>query len=311
MGAAIAVASGAMDRLLTMRTFAAVARLSSFTAAAEELAISRTLVSRHIADLEAHLGARLLHRTTRAVTPTSVGYDYLALCRRVLADIDAGEGEIAASQGEVVGEIAIQCPIWLGSFGVSEAAASFCVQHPGARVRIQFEEPSANPHDFLDRGYDLCIQPTALRDSAIMVRKVGEIGFCLIASAAYIARRGEPRTVEELAGHDLLVKAGENDWRFADGTRITPGPRARLVTNSVFSLCSGASAALGIAMVPQTVAERFIREGLAQQVLADAELDMRPLYVAFAPGDDAPYKVRAFVKWLDECLRGNPGPILR
>lgn len=288
-----------------MRTFVAVARLSSFTAAAEELAISRTLVSRHIADLEGHLGARLLHRTTRAVTLTSVGYDYLALCQRVLADIASSEDDIAASRGEVMGEIAIQCPIWLGSFGVSEAAASFCVHHRGTRVRIQFEEPSANPHDFLDRGFDLCIQPMALRDSAIMVRKVGEIHFCLIASAEYLREMGTPASIEDLQAHDLLIKTGETDWHFADGSRVSAGGRARLVTNSVFSLCSGASAGLGIAMVPQTVAQRFLNEGLVQQVLGDARPEPRPLYVAFAPGDDAPYKVRAFVVWLDDWLRSN------
>ena len=292
-----------MDRLLTMKSFLTVARLSSFTDAAEELGISRTLVSRHIADLEAHLGARLLHRTTRAVTPTPTGYDYMALCGQVLADIAAGEDEIAASRNKIQGEIAILCPIWLGSFGLSEAAASFCVDHPDVRIRLQFEEPSSNPHDFLERKYDLCIQPAALRDSEIRIKKIGEIDFCLIASQDYAARRGLPTTPEHLAGHDLLVKTGEADWEFASGLRVPARKNVKCTTNSVFALCSAATAGLGIALVPQTVASRFLTEGSVVQVLADEPLSQRPLYVASAPGGQAPRKIQTFIAWLDKWFR--------
>ncbi|NKJ44515.1 LysR family transcriptional regulator [Novosphingobium sp. SG720] len=292
-----------MDRLLTMKTFLAVARLSSFTDAADELGMSRTLVSRHIADLEAHLGVRLLHRTTRAVTPTPVGYNYMALCRRVLDEIGSGEEEIAASRDQVRGEIAILCPIWLGSFGLSEAAASFGVAHPDVRIRIQFEEPSANPHDFLERGYDVCFQPAALRDSEIKVKKIGEIDFCLIASVQYAARAGLPATPGELAMHDLLVKSGETDWEFADGAHVSARTNVKWTTNSVFALCSAATAGLGIALVPQTVAGRFLVDGSVIPVLPDYPIAKRPLFVASAPGGQVPRRIGAFVAWLDKWLR--------
>lgn len=292
-----------MDRLLTMKSFLAVARLSSFSAAADELGLSRTLVSRHIADLEGYLGGRLLHRTTRAVTLTPIGYDYMALCSRVLADIATGEDEIAASRNQVRGEIAILCPIWLGSFGLSEAAASFCVEHPDVRIRVQFEEPSTNPHAFLEQGYDLCIQPNALRDSEIRVKKIGEIGFCLIASQDYIARRGIPASPEALREHDLLVKSGEADWEFASGLKVSARHNVRCTTNSVFALCSAATAGLGIALVPQTVAARFLGEGTVVPILSDEKIAQRPLYVASAPGGQMPRRIRAFIGWLDDWFQ--------
>lgn len=292
-----------MDRLLTMKSFLAVARLSSFSAAADELGLSRTLVSRHIADLEGYLGARLLHRTTRAVTLTPIGYDYMALCSKVLADIAVGEDEIAASRNQVRGEIAILCPIWLGSFGLSEAAASFCVSHPDVRIRVQFEEPSANPHAFLEQGYDLCIQPNALRDSEIRVKKIGEIEFCLIASHDYIARRGTPASPEELREHDLLVKSGEADWEFASGLKVSARANVRCTTNSVFALCSAATAGLGIALVPQTVAARFLGEGTVVPILSGERIAQRPLYVASAPGGQMPRRIRAFIGWLDDWFQ--------
>lgn len=286
-----------------MKSFLTVARLSSFTSAADELGISRTLVSRHIADLEAHLGARLLHRTTRAVTLTPTGYDYMALCKQVLADIAAGEDEIAASRNQIRGEIGILCPIWLGSFGLSEAAASFCVDHPDVRIRIQFEEPSSNPHDFLERKYDLCLQQVDLRDSEIRIRKVAEIEFCLIASPDYVARRGLPVSPEALTEHDLLVKAGESEWEFASGLRIPARRNVRCTTNSVFSLCSAATAGLGIALVPQNVANRFLVDGSVVQALADEPLARRPLYLASAPGGQVPFRIQAFTSWLDQWFR--------
>ncbi|MDE2442565.1 MAG: LysR family transcriptional regulator [Betaproteobacteria bacterium] len=292
-----------MDRLLTMKSFLTVARLSSFTSAADELGISRTLVSRHIADLETHLGARLLHRTTRAVTPTPIGYDYMTLCKRVLSEIAAGEDEIAASRDEIRGEIAILCPIWLGSFGLSEAAASFCVEHPDVRLRIQFEEPSANPHDFLEKEYDLCIQPTELRDSEIKVRKIGEIQFCLIASREYLERKGYPASPDELEAHDRLVKSGEADWEFVGGLRIAARKHVRCTTNSVFALCSAAVAGLGIALVPLGVATRFLSEGSVLQVLPEFPVAPRPLFVASAPGSQTPSRIQAFVSWLADWFK--------
>jgi DNA-binding transcriptional LysR family regulator len=151
-----------MDRLSTMATFLKVVKHANFTAAAEELAISRTLVSRHVADLEAHLGIKLLNRTTRSVTLTEAGLSYSRLCQRVLGEITQGEEEISTIKNAIEGDISILCPIWIGSFGVSAATAEFCRLNPKISIRLYFAEPSTNPNEFLTLGYDVCVQPIEL-----------------------------------------------------------------------------------------------------------------------------------------------------
>jgi DNA-binding transcriptional LysR family regulator len=292
-----------MDRLLTMTTFARVVKYASFTAAAEDLGISRTLVSRHIADLETHLGIRLLNRTTRSVTPTQAGLNYHDLCIRVLGEIRSGEEAITAIKTEIEGEIAVLCPIWIGSFGVTEATAEFCAANPGVAIKLHFAEPSANPHDFLDQGYDLCIQPNKLRDSTIKVKKIGEIEFVLVAAPGYVAEHGMPEAVRDLAAHDCVAKHTDPTWVFKSGERHTPRMPTRYSSNSVFSLCSAAVAGLGIALLPDRIAARDLDTGKLVTVLAGHPIEARPLYVAYAPGGDVARRVRALITYLADWFR--------
>lgn len=289
-----------MDRLATMVTFAKVVQFASFTAAAEDLGISRTLVSRRIADLEAFLGVKLLNRTTRTVTPTQAGARYSDLCARVLDDIRAGEEAISALNNQIEGEIALLCPIWIGTFDITEAVTEFCTHHPGIDVRLHFAEPSANPHEFITMGYDICIQPNRIRDSTVMIRKIGEVDYILAASPKYIARRGAPASPRDLADHDALMKASDSAWFFADGERVAPKAPAKFSSNSYFSLCTAAVAGLGIVMIPLRIAAADLRTGALVPVLPDAALETRPLYASFAPGRNLPRRVQALIAFLGD-----------
>lgn len=298
-----------------MTTFARVVKYASFTAAAEDLGISRTLVSRHIADLESHLGIRLLNRTTRSVTPTQAGLNYHDLCTRVLGEIRSGEEAITAIKTEIEGEITVLCPIWIGSFGVTEATAEFCANNPGVAIKLHFAEPSANPHDFLDQGYDLCIQPNKLRDSTIKVKKIGEIDFVLVASPGYLTERGAPQEVRDLAAHDCVAKHTDPTWTFRSGERHTRRLPTRYASNSVFSLCTAAVVGLGIAMLPDRIAARDLEAGKLVPVLPANPIETRPLYVAYAPGGDVARRVRALITYLADwfrqraALEGNQGRV--
>lgn len=296
-----------MDRLTTMTTFLKVVKCANFTSAAEELSISRTLVSRHVADLEAHLGIKLLNRTTRQVTPTEAGIRYSELCQRVLGDIRMGEEQISAIKNEVEGEISILCPIWLGSFGISSATAEFCAAHPKVSIKLHFEEPSANPHEFLTLGHDLCIQPNALRDSSIMVKKIGRIEHLLVASPAYLAARGTPETIADLESHECLGKLGDTQWVLANGDKLPLRIPPKFASNSVFALREAAEVGLGIAMLPRGIMWGALEQGLLVEVMAHNPPEVRPLYVAFPPGGDAPRKTRALISFLGEKFKGRGG----
>lgn len=287
-----------MDRLMTMTTFVKVVDHASFTAAADELGISRALVSRHITDLEEHFGVRLLNRTTRSVTPSEAGLRYHDVCKRVLGELRAGENEIAAMRDNIEGNIAIVCPKWVGNFDMSDAAVDFCREYPDISIQLHIGEISLNPHEFLARGFDVCIQPRRVRDSDVIVKKIGGIAYVLAAAPDYLARRGDPAAVADLGGHDCLAKIGETHWTFADGTRVALPQPARFVSNSFFSLCTAAVRGLGIAMLPHRVAAIDIAKGNLRQVLPEVAIEEAPLYAAYAPGRNVPRKVRALVEFL-------------
>lgn len=290
--------TGAMDRLVTMTTFTKVVDYSSFTAAADDLGISRALVSRHITDLEAYFGVRLLNRTTRSVTPSEAGLRYYDVCKRVLGELSAGENEIKAIKENIAGNISIVCPKWVGNFDISDACVDFCREHPEITIQLHVGEISLNPHEFLSRGYDVCIQPRRVRDSDVMVKKIGGIAYVLVASPGYLAQHGEPRTIEELAEHDCLTKISESQWVFNDGARVSLKQPPRFASNSFFSLCTAAVKDLGIAMLPYRVATLDLTRGNLKQVLPSLELEEAPLYAAYAPGGNVPRKVRALVTFL-------------
>lgn len=297
-----------MDRLTTMTSFLKVVKHANFTTAAEELSISRTLVSRHVANLEGHLGIKLLNRTTRSVKPTEAGIRYSELCQRVLGEIRQGEEEISAIKNEVEGEVSILCPIWLGSFGITPAAAEFCAQNPKVTLKLHFEEPSANPHDFLAQGHDVCIQPNVLRDSSIVVKKIGRIDHILVASPDYIADRGMPTSVHQLLDHSCLAKTTDTSWSFANGDRITLKLPSTFSSNSVFALREASAAHLGIAMLPRALVQDMLAEGVLVEVLSEAPVLSRPIYVAFPPGGDTPRKTRALISFLADWFKMRKAP---
>lgn len=306
-----------MDRLMTMTTFSRVVKYSSFTAAAEELGISRALVSRHIIDLEAHFGVRLLNRTTRSVTPTEAGLRYYDLCNRILAELRTGEDAITAIKTNIEGNISILCPKWVGNFDISEAVVDFCRENPGVSVQLHIGEISSNPHDFLDKGFDISIQANRMRNSEIMAKKIGEIEYVLVATPAYLSARGEPQTIKDLSDHDLLTKLSESSWLFDSGERIPFRGQPTFSSNSYLSLCTAAVGGLGIAMLPRRVAAMDMRDGNLQQILMEMPLERRPLYAAFSPGGDVPRKVRVLISFLSDWFKkrsqfpDHPGRVLQ
>lgn len=298
-----------MDRLATMTTFAKVVKYSSFSAAADDLAISKALVSRHISDLESRFGVRLLNRTTRSVVPTEAGLCLFELCERMLSDIDAGEEKIAQIKNEVVGDVSILCPIWVGTIDIAEASIEFCKLYPNINLKLKFDDVSSNPHEFLSLGYDVCIVPSKIRNSAIMAKKIGELPFVLVASPEYLDARGEPTTIKDLLQHDCLTRISEPPWSFKGAAPFSPRNKSRFSSNSFFSLCAAAKTGFGVAMVPLRVAAADLESGHLRRVLPTIAVEARPLYAAFAPGRALPRKVRLLVTFFSEWfLRRSESP---
>lgn len=200
-----------MDRLESMRIFVAVAESQGFAAAARQLRLSAPMVTRAVAALEARIGARLLHRTTRQVRVTETGERYLADCRRILAELD--EADALAGGAHVVpqGHLIVTAPVLFGRIHMAPLLLSFLEAHPQVTARAFFVDRLVN---LLEEGVDVALRIAHLPDSSLTAVKVGAVRRVIVASPDYLARCGEPLTPAELGAHDAI------------GSSITGGPAA-------------------------------------------------------------------------------------
>ena len=187
-----------------METFVAVVEGGTFSAAARALGLPVSTVSRQVSRLEERLGARLLNRTTRRVTPTDSGQSYFQRCRRIVAESREAEEEVRQIHGAPRGLLKIAAPpSGLRATAVEELVSAFLARFPEIEVELVAE---ARFVDLIAEGYDLALRGGILRDSSLVARRLLRMRTGLVASPDYLARRGRPRRVADLARHDLLVQ---------------------------------------------------------------------------------------------------------
>ncbi|GMT99492.1 LysR family transcriptional regulator [Corallococcus caeni] len=235
-----------MDQLFTLRTFVAVARQGSFTAASRRLRISPSVATRAIAQLEERLGLALLTRTTRSVRLTERGQVYLESCQRLLEDMDEAERHVRGENAEPRGELSLSAPIVFGRLHVLPVVQELLAAHPALSVRLHLSD--RNQH-LVDEGIDAAVRLGDLKDSGLIALKVGTVRRVLVASPRYVKRRGTPRSPAELIRHELIAFENldaTNEWRFGEKekpVRVQP----RLILNSADTAIAAAERGMGIA----------------------------------------------------------------
>ncbi|HVO14532.1 MAG TPA: LysR family transcriptional regulator [Alphaproteobacteria bacterium] len=292
-----------MDYVETMRSFVRVARSGSFTAAASQLGLSRALVSRHVADLEARLSARLLNRSTRYVSLTPEGDAYLGRCERLLSEIEALEGSVVRERLSAKGMIKVHAPKTFGSLVLTDAVIAFSKAQPGIRLSLILGDFTFRPYDFAEHGFDLGIRVSPIRDSALIARKIGTVESVLCAAPRYLKREGAPTDIVELAGRPCLahLNLAPNDriWTFQGpkGARSidVSGP---IYSNSAFALRKAALAGVGIAVLPDYCVRRELAEGSLVRLLPQYRLAPRPILVVRPRSIYMTEKVQLFVDFL-------------
>ncbi|MCC2033234.1 LysR family transcriptional regulator [Microbacterium allomyrinae] len=296
-----------MDRLVVMKTFVTVAKSSSFSAAARELAISGSLVSRHVADLERQVGVRLVNRTARSVSLTDAGKRYAEFAERILTEIDVEDSDLSGSRDAAEGTLSIICPKWIGTLEVGDAIAAFVREHPRITVRFELGGMSDRNYDFLDRGYDVAFHTRDLRDSNVLVRRVSELPFVLAASADYLRRKGTPQTVIELSDHDCLLHPNDPVWRLGAGAETIHHKvqNAPVVANSYLVIEKLVEQGCGIALIPRRPAESRLDSGELVEVLSQHRPPARALYAVHAPGGQTPERVRVFLDFMTAWFRAR------
>lgn len=296
-----------MDRLLTMEAFTKVVKAGSFSAAASELGVSRAMVSRYIADLEEHVGVRLLNRTTRNVRPTEMGRSYCAFCDKILKDIDIEEQSLTRSNKAVEGTISVACPKWIGFSALPDALTAFCASNPRVNCDLSLIEVSPRSHNFLDHGYDLALLTRTIHDSRIKIEKLADITYVIAATPQYLVDHGRPEHPQDLRTHACLVQASDPIWSFEDGQEtISIKMYPRFTSNTYTVLCRAAVGGLGVAVLPYHLARPHVLAGQLELVLENFPLDDRPLYAALTPGVTPPKKVRNLITFLREWFVRHP-----
>src|SRR5437016_3682236 len=190
-----------MDRIDAMQAFVAVADLKGFAPAARKLGLSPSAVTRLIAALEDHLGARLLQRTTRSVTLTDVGARYLERIRPVLADVEEAEGSVQDERTRPSGRLVASAPIGFGRLHVSPVMSAYLKRYPEVSADLRLSDRMIN---LVEDGVDLAVRIGHLPDSTLVVRHVGEMRRIVVASKDYLAARGEPKRPAEIASHETI-----------------------------------------------------------------------------------------------------------
>lgn len=289
-----------MDRIQSLRLFARLVELGSFSRAASELGIGQPSASKVIAQLEKRIGARLLHRSTRGVSPTEIGALFYSKCLLILHHFEEADTAVALMQAQMQGAIRISTSVAFGRRVMAPRIIRFMREHPKVHIDLGFEDRYV---DLVEQGVDLAIRIGRLADSALGARYLGLNPWIVAASPAYLERCGTPRTPEELGRHDALIYStvqGDARWPFSasDGQARSVEVRGPLRSNNLSTLLLAARSDLGIAALPCYVAQDALANGALVQVLADFNLPAQEIHAVFPSPRLVPAKVTALIDWL-------------
>ncbi len=287
-----------------MESFVRVVRAGSFTIAASQLGLSRALVSRHIGELEARLGVRLLNRTTRSLNVTEEGRSYLDFCEQMFRQIETNERALTHARTEPAGTLKIVAPKSFGTVHMADAIIDFAKIQPRLRVTLLLEDVSfRRSYDFVERGLDLSIRMSSVHSASVIEQQVGAIDWIVCAAPDYLAQAGRPARPADLAEHACLIHAGveANDriWRFqgAKGP-VAAKVNATFFSNSALVLRKAALAGLGIALVPRYSVAADLASGALLPLLPRYRVAARPLLAVYPRTKSVPQKVAVFVDFL-------------
>ncbi|MDO6562467.1 LysR family transcriptional regulator [Amphritea sp. 1_MG-2023] len=297
-----------MDVLSAMGVFVRVVDLKSFSLAAGELGISSSSVSKQVAHLEKHVGARLLQRTTRRLSVTEVGAAYHEKCQRVLAEVSEAENLVSQLQGTPQGVLKINCNMTFGQMLLSKAIPEFMQLYPEIQFEVALDDGDV---ELLREGFDLALRIThpQLPDSSLIAREIASIPLFLCASPQYLLEQGRPQTPQELTQHNCLVfmlASNTNVWTLTNsaGSQVVEVSGDLKANNSLLVLQS-VLADRGIANLASFVIERYVAEGKVELLLPDYQAERLSLYAVYQERQYVPPKVSLFIEFFQTWLENN------
>jgi len=306
-----------MDRLQSMRVFSKVVELGSFARAAQQLEMSNAVVTRYVADLESHLGTRLLNRTTRSLSLTDAGESYLQRCQQILADLDEAESVVTARSQSLAGTLRLVTPVMFGLHLLPDLMARFQRQYPDVVFDVLLSDRNV---DIVEEGRDMAVMLSDLGlGSHLVARPLVSAEIVLCASPGYVRAHPPVRHPRELSHHSCIAmrpSTQETEWTLSGPEgEITVPIRASLLCSNAELAHQAVLADMGVAMLGWYVARPQIEAGRLVHVLPQYQLPRRDVSLVYPSRKFLPTKVRAFLDFLLEegrigqALGSRPAPI--
>ncbi|CAM5796294.1 LysR family transcriptional regulator [Rhizobacter fulvus] len=295
-----------MDRLTAMRVFCEVALSGSFTATADKLEMSRAMVTRHVAEMEDWLQARLLHRTTRRVTLTDAGEQALRRSQQMLELAATVEEETAAGADTLRGQLRLTCSMSFAHAHLAAAIAAFLALHPRLRIDLNVGDSAL---DLVEARIDLAIRISRDPAPLLIARPLAPCDSVLVAAPTYLALRGTPQQPAELAAHRCLSHThfGKSTWTLSrDAQALDVDVSSHCTANESTVVLHAALAGGGIALLPTYLANAAVARGELQVVLADWRLPPMTIYALYASRRHLSPAVRALLDFLVERFSSPP-----
>ena len=295
-----------MDRIDLFRIFARVAECGSFTRAANALDVPRSSVSAAVRDLECRVGARLLHRTTRRVSPTQDGIAFYERCIRVIAEVDETESLFRESAVSPSGKIRLDVPGRIGRMIIAPALPEFLERYPDIDIDLGVTDRAV---DLIAANLDCVLRVGPLGDSGLIARRLGELPLINVASPAYLARYGIPRHPSELATHQAVNYASPSTgrlepWEWIEGGERHAMPlRSRVTVNSAEVYIACCLAGLGLIQIPAYDVKRQLDAGLLIEVMPDHRAESMPMTLLYPHRQHLSRRLQVFADWLASLLR--------
>ena len=298
-----------MDRLESMHAFVATADAGSFSAAARELGLSATMVTKHVQSLEERLGVRLIHRSTRRLVLTEAGAAYRDRCRQLLIEIEEAEATISADRLQPRGTLRVNAPAAFAVLQIAPRLILYSRQYPEVTIELGLNNRSV---DLLEEGWDIAVRIGQLSDSSLLARRLGPSRMVVCAAPDYLAVHGTPRTVADLSQHNCLTytpaaNGVSNPWLFQGPygeipVRVT----GNLQASDAGALHAAALAGHGVLMEPTFLVGSDLASGRLLPIQLDhVPLEM-PIHALWTPGRRLSPKIRSFVEFLADQTGSEP-----
>ena len=296
-----------MDTFQAMKTFVAVVEAGSFIGATSTTGLSKPAVSRHVAELEEHLGTRLLQRTTRRLSLTSEGQIYFQRCKEVLRAVEEAEAEAGSGSGQAQGRLRIGAPQTFGALHLASLWGRFAAENPKVTLDIVLSDRVV---DLVEEGYDLVVRIAQLSDSDIVSRPLASTRMVVCASPAYLAKHGTPTQPQELERHEVVSYSHWSSgsvWSFqGPNGEVSVRTRSRITANNGDTCRAAALAHQGIILQPDFLIHEDLRSGALVEVMRDFRAADLGIFAVYPTRKQLPLKVRRLVDFLVEALQVPP-----